>query len=67
MWDVFVKSGKWEGVFFVTKKWTFPQRRVHYVQYQHFLLYILLIWGGGYVHPQRTPPPVYGPAADSGL
>ena len=30
------------------KKWTFPQRRVHYVQYQYFLFYILLIWGGAY-------------------
>ena len=26
------------------KKWTFPQRRMHYVQYQYFLFYILLIW-----------------------
>jgi len=34
-WDVFLK-------------WTFPQRRVHYVQYQYFLLYILLIWGSAY-------------------
>ena len=35
---------KWGGVFFC-KKWTFPQRRVHYVQYQYFLSYILLIGG----------------------
>jgi len=35
------------------KKWTFPQRRVHYVQYQYFLFYILLTWG-------RTSP-AYGP------
>jgi len=35
---------KWGGVFFC-KKLTFPQRRVHYVQYQYFLFYILLIWG----------------------
>jgi len=35
------KSGKWRGVF--CKKWTFPQRRVHYVQYQYFLFYILLM------------------------
>jgi len=41
---VFLKtSGKW-GVFFV-KKWTFPKRRVNYVQYQYFLFYVLLIWG----------------------
>jgi len=39
------------GCFFV-KKWTFPQRRVHYVQYQYFLFYILLIWG--------CVPPAYG-------
>ena len=31
------KSGNWE---FFCKKWTFPQRRVHY-----FLFHILLIWG----------------------
>ena len=37
------------GVFFV-KKWTFPQRRVHYAQYQYFLFYILLIWGGVRTH-----------------
>jgi len=36
------------GVF--CKKWTFPQ--MHYVQYQYFLFYILLI--GGRTHP-RTP------------
>jgi len=29
-------------------------RRVHYVQYQYFLFYILLIWG---VRTQRTPLP----------
>jgi len=52
---LFVK--KVENVFFV-KKWTFPQRRVHYVQYQYFLFYILLIWGC--VRPQRIPP-AYGP------
>jgi len=37
------------------KKWTFPQRKVHYVQYQFFLFYILLIWGC--VRTQRTPLP----------
>ena len=42
---------KWGGGFL--KKWTFPQRRVHYVQYQYFLLYILLILGGGSVRTQR--------------
>ena len=42
MGGVFVKkSGKWGGC----KKWTFPERRVHYVQYQYFLFYILLTWG----------------------
>ena len=56
------KSGKWGVVkkwkmgFFV-KKWAFPQRRVHYVQYQYFLFYILLIWGRGCVRTQRTPLP----------
>ena len=41
------------GVFFVKSKWIFPQRRVHYVQYQYFLFYILLIWEC--VRTQRTP------------
>ena len=48
-WGV-VKKWKW-GVFFCKKKWTFPQRRVRYVQYRYFLFYILLIWG------VRTHPP----------
>jgi len=61
---VFCKKWKIEGVFFCKKrwkmgvcckKWTFPQRRVHYVQYQYFLFYILLIWGC--VRTQRIPPP----------
>jgi len=43
------------GGVFLVKKWTFPQRRVHYVQYQYFLFYILLIWGC--VRTQRTPLP----------
>jgi len=34
---------KWKKFF--CKKWPFPQRRVHYVQYQYFLFCILLIWG----------------------
>jgi len=41
-WNVFCK--KVENGGFSVKKWTFPQRRVHYVQYQYFLFYILLIW-----------------------
>jgi len=62
----FVKSGKW-GVFFCKKSgkwgcfvkmWTFPQSRVHYVQQQYFLFYILLIWGC--VCTQRTPPLLTG-------
>jgi len=42
---------KVENGFFV-KKWTFPQCRVHYVQYQYFLFYILLTWG---VHSAYAP------------
>jgi len=65
---VFCKKWKIGGVFFCKKrwkmgvfckKWTFPQRRVHYVQYQYFLFYILLIWGVR-MHPAH--PPAYGPA-----
>ena len=42
------------GVFL--KKWIFPQRSVHYVQYQYFLFYILLIWGVRTqpIHPLHT-------------
>ena len=40
----------------VCKKWTFPRRRVHCVQYQYFLFHILLIWGSAYA------PNAYGPA-----
>ena len=42
-------------MFFSVKKWTVPQRRVHYVQYQYFLFYILLIWGVR-AHPTHPPP-----------
>ena len=51
-WGVFCNKEENGEVFFV-KKWTFPQRRVDYVQYQYFLFYILLIWGC--VRTQRTP------------
>ena len=47
------------GVFFVKKR-TFPQRRVHYAQYQYFLFYILLISGGGGAYAPNAPP-TYGP------
>ena len=46
---------KWGWVFF-RKKWTFPQRRVHYVQYQYFLFYILLIRGEGGAYAPNAPP-----------
>ena len=39
----FVKNVENGGGCFSVKKWTFPQRRVHYVRYQYFLLYIFLI------------------------
>ena len=55
---------KWGGVFF-RKKWTFPQRRVHYVQYQYFLFYILLISGGCVVRTHLTHPPAYRPVVGS--
>jgi len=51
------KAGNEMGVF--CKKWTFPQRRVHYVQYRYFLFCILLIWVGVRTHP--THPPAYRP------
>jgi len=42
---------KWNG--FLLKNWTFRQRKVHYVQYQYYLFYSLLI--GVRTHPTRTP------------
>jgi len=44
------------GVF--CRKVDLPQRRVHYVQCQYFLFYILLVWGGAYA---PNAPPAYGP------
>ena len=57
-WGVFFvkKSGK--GVCFFVKKWSFPQRRVHYVQYQYFLFLHFTYLG---VRPHPTHPPAYGP------
>ena len=49
----FVKKVENGGCFFV-KKWTFPQRRVHYVQYQYFLFNTVLIWGSAYT-PNAPP------------
>jgi len=47
------KSGKW-GCFFV-KRCTFPQRKVHYVQYQYFFyFYILHFTYLGWRGSQRT-------------
>ena len=51
------------GCFFV-KKWTFPKRRVHYVQYRYFLFYILLFFGGGGAYAPNAPP-AYGPGFPS--
>ena len=60
MWGVFCKkNGKW-GVFRV-KKWTFPQRRVHYVQYQYFFI-VHFTYLGGCVRTQRAPLPTGGGA-----
>ena len=38
------------------KKWTFSQRRVHYVQYQYFFYFTFYLFGGC-VRTQRTPLP----------
>jgi len=43
------------GGVFCKKSGPFSQRRVHYVQYQYFLFYILLIWGVRTHH--NAPPP----------
>jgi len=62
------KSGKWGRVFFV-KKWTFPQRRVHYVQYQYFYFTFYLFGKGVRRAYAPNAPPAYGSEAvrfDSG-
>ena len=43
------------GVFFCKKKWTFPQRRVHYVQYQYFFI-SHFTYLGGCMHPTHPLP-----------
>jgi len=50
----FVKKVENEGVF--CKKWTFPQRRVHYVQYQYFY-FTFYLFGGGYAPNAPLPLP----------
>ena len=54
-WRVlFVKMWKM-GVFFA-KKWTFPQRRVHYVQYQYFFYFTFYLFGGEDAYVPNAPP-----------
>ena len=62
MGGAFCKNVENDGVFVLkkvenrgcfVKKWTFPQRRMHYVQYQYF--YFTLYLFGGCVRTQRTP------------
>ena len=53
-----VKKWKMGGVYFV-KKWTFPQRRVHYVQYQFLFYFTFYLFGGA---SASNAPPAYGPA-----
>ena len=46
------------GVFFV-KKWTFPQRRVHYVGAYSISIFILhFTYLGGAYAPDAPPPPL---------
>jgi len=49
----FVKKVKNGGF---VKKWTFPQRRVHYVQYQYFFILHFTYLGGG-VCTENAPLP----------
>ena len=51
-WGV-VKKVENEGVF--CKKWTFPQRRVHYVRY-HIFYFTFYLFGGGGMRTQPTHP-----------
>jgi len=53
-WGGVLSVKKWKmEVYGVVKRWTFPQCRVHYVQYQFFILHYTYL--GGCVHTQRTP------------
>jgi len=63
-WGCFVKKLKMGGVFLVkkvenggvfVKKWAFPQRTVHYVQYQYFFILHFPYLGEGWVRTQYTP------------
>jgi len=54
-WGCFVNKWKMGGC----KKWTFYQRRVHYVQYQYFFI-LHFTYLGVCTHPTH-PPPAYGP------
>jgi len=49
-----------EGVLFVKKSGPYPHKMKRNGIKLSFLFYILLIWGGGCVRTQRTPPPAYG-------
>jgi len=45
---------KSKNVFFLVKKWTFPQRSLHYVQYQYFFCFAFYLLRG--VYAPNTPP-----------
>ena len=55
-WGVFFVKKVENGEGFFVKKWTFPQCRVYYVQYQYFLFYILLIGVAYCIHTECTLP-----------
>ena len=56
---------KWRGKFFFVKQWTFPQRRMHYVQYQREMVIkvpitmcshvVHLVWFVHHVSTKRRP------------
>ena len=46
------------------KKWTFPQRSVHYVQYQYFFNFTFYLFGAAYA---PNAPPAYGPDVSKAL
>ena len=51
------------GECFFCKKVTFPQRRVHYVQYHYFFILHFTLFGWGGFAPNA--PPAYGPAGST--
>ena len=54
---------KWKVWVFLLKKWTFPQRSLHYVQHQYFFCFTFYLLRGAYA---PNTPPACGPEHTDG-